>query len=402
MQGGAPRPGVRRVRSVLTPISLALVIALLAAGCARSSPPTSQQRRQIPPPVLALGQPAPASMTSATAVSCADDEHCWAAGFGSGTTAALDATTDGGTTWSTQTVPAAVTVLAAISCFDDLDCLAVGSAGATGAVIATSDGGATWTSEQVPTGAAAVTAVDCTGKRRCVALATDGMTYWSSVTTNGGTTWVRGGDLPAGMTASAELSCPSTLVCLVAGYVPTGPGHGSGAIATTADQGATWGAATLPAGVGLLRGVTCAGTTCLAAGTTSTATTGFVPGTGQLLTSTDGGATWQLTTTSVTSDDAFAASCPNAKTCVVVGTDWKGSTQPIPTAGIVATLDGGTRWRSASLRYVPVGMASLSCPAVDLCIAAGGNVFVHISLPVATPVPRSKAPNGIRAGSRVS
>jgi photosystem II stability/assembly factor-like uncharacterized protein len=279
--------------------------------------------------------------------------------------------------------------------------MAVGSAGATGAVVSTTDGGQTWTLEQDPTGAAAVTSVECTTRHRCLALATDGMTYWTSLSTNGGATWARGGDLPAGMSAVESLTCPSAQLCLVAGYSPTGPGRGSGAIATTTDGGSTWTAAILPAGVGVLRGVTCAGMTCLAAGTSSTATTGFVPSSGQLLTSPDAGATWQPVSGPMAHDDAFAVSCPNAKTCVVVGVDWVGKTQPVPTGSIVATTDGGAQWRPARLRYVPVGLDSVACPAVNRCFAAGNNVLVRIALPVALPAPKHKVVPGTRAGSRV-
>jgi photosystem II stability/assembly factor-like uncharacterized protein len=399
MDSGAPRPRVRRGRSVLAPVAVSLAVALAVAGHPEPIAAASKPKHLAPPPVVAIGQPASVSMNTATAVACADSLHCWAVGFGSGATAAIDATINGGKTWSPQTVPTAVGVLAAVSCFDKRHCMAVGSAAATGAVVATTDGGATWMMAQDPTGAAAVTGVDCTGRRRCVALGTDGMTYWTSVSSNDGATWTRAGNLPSGMTASAGLTCRSALLCLVAGYTPTGPGRAGGAIATTADGGTTWTAASLPTGVGLLRGVTCAGTTCLAAGTSSTATTGFVPGSGQLLTSPDGGTTWQLALGSTTHDDAFAVSCPDAKTCVVVGVNWVGQSQPIPTGSIVATLDGGGLWRSASLRYVPVGLDSVACPVVNRCFAVGGNVLVSISLPVALPAPKH-GPPGTRAGSR--
>lgn len=401
MDGGAPRPRVSRDRSMLAPISVAVALALVA-GCAGTSAAAPKRRHHAPPPIIAVGQPAPPSMYSATGVSCGDALHCSAVGFGSGTAAAIDATTDGGTAWSAQVVPASVSVLAAVSCFDKLDCVAVGSAGAAGAVIATTDGGAIWTSGQDPAGAAAVTAIACTSKRDCVALATDGTTYWSTVTTDGGATWVREGDLPAGTTAPDGFACPSAQLCIAAGYSLTGPGAGSGAIASTADGGATWTAATLPTGVGILRGLSCTAATCLAVGTSSTVTTGFVPGSGQLLTSVDGGATWQLVNAgALTHDDAFAASCPNQKTCVVVGTDWVGTTEPIPTGSIVTTLDAGVQWRSATLHYIPVGMDSVSCPAVNRCVAAGGNVLAHLSLPVALAVPKPKVSPGTRAGSDV-
>jgi photosystem II stability/assembly factor-like uncharacterized protein len=377
-----------------------LTIAFLAAGCQRT--PSTAPKPSKPAVVVADGQPAPSSMYSANGVSCGDVEHCWAVGFATTDAAAIDATTDGGSVWAAQAVPSSVDVLAAVSCSSKLDCLAVGSAGTSGAVIATTDGGATWNLEQDPAGAAAVTAVTCVSKHQCIALATDGMTYWSALSTDGGSIWTRDGDLPAGMTAPHELACPSVSLCLVAGYAPTDPGQGVGAIATTTNEGGTWTAAVLPSGVGILRAIACSSTTCIAAGTASTATTGFVPGSGQLLTSLDGGATWQLAAGSVTtSDDAFAAACPDAKVCVVVGTNWVGKTQPVPTASIVATVDGAAQWLPATLQYIPVGMASVACPAVNECVAAGGNVLAHISLPVAIPTRHHKVAPGSRAGLRV-
>jgi photosystem II stability/assembly factor-like uncharacterized protein len=178
-------------------------------------------------------------------------------------------------------------------------------------------------------------------------------------------------------------------MCLTAGYSPTGPGQAGGAIATTSNDGQTWAAVALPSGVGLLRSVACTSAACVAVGTSATATTGFVPGGGSLLTSGDDGATWQFDNAAVGRDDAFAAACPDQKTCVAVGTAWVGKSPPDPTASIVTTLDGGQQWRPARLRYVPVGLAAVSCPAVNSCFAVGGNVLVRVSLPVKPPLPKS-------------
>jgi len=339
-------------------------------------------------------------MNNVTAVTCVGDELCWAVGSGTGTTAAIDATSDGGKTWKAQVVPTTVTVLASISCSDEHHCMAVGLAGAAGGVVSTADGGATWTLDPDPTGAAAVTAVECPSKRRCMVLATDGMSYWASVSTNNGATWVRAGTLPAGLSAPSEISCPSPLLCLVAGYTPTGPGRGSGLIAGTSDGGATWNTATLPPGVGVLRSVTCSSLTCLAAGTSSTTTTGAVPGSGQLLSSADDGATWQVVGGPLAHDDAFSASCPSTTVCVVAGVDWVGNTNPIPTGSIVASTNGGATWRAATLHYVPVGLDSVVCPAVNRCFAGGGNDLVGIALAVALPVPKPKVVPGTRAGAQ--
>lgn len=395
-----------RVKSDTRPLgSRRLFIWVLAlwgslGGALVAVVPAQGAAKHHPPPVTAVGTPAPLTMNSATGVSCGDRRHCWVVGLAVGATAAIVGTANGGATWNAETAPPSVTALAVVSCVGKLTCLGVGASAAGGAAISTVNGGLTWTVAQNPAGAAAVTAVQCTSKVSCVALATDGASYWSVTTTDLGATWSRGGTLPAGLTA-VGLTCPSPSSCLAAGYSPTGPGQAGGTIATTANAGQTWTAATLPHGVGLLRSIACAGAACLAVGTSSTATTGFVPGGGTLLTSPDGGTTWQMDNAAVGGDDAFAAACPNPKTCIAVGTDWIGKAPPDPTASIVATLDGGLQWRPARLRYVPVGLASVSCPAVNVCVAVGGNVLVRVSLPVTAPAPKRGPSHGQRAGSGV-
>jgi photosystem II stability/assembly factor-like uncharacterized protein len=395
MDRGASRSRLPRVgRALAAPVPLLLFLTLLfALAQSGAAPASGTVRAKAPPPVVASGQPAPGQMNSATAVSCGTATDCWAVGLGNGATAAIDATTDGGTTWHVQRVPSTITVLTGISCFNAKRCMAVGATSSAGAVLVTDDGGGTWSVGQVPTGAVDVTAVDCTTKLSCISVATDGTTDWTSVTDDFGAAWTRGGNLLPGMVANA-LTCPSSTACLVTGYSPVGPGEGGGVIASTADGGSTWTGVALPNGVGVLRSVSCAGSLCLAAGTTSAATTGYVPGNGQLLSSDDGGATWTVATPWTPSDDAYGVACPNTKTCVIVGTSWVGKSQPIPRGGIVSTLNGGTQWRAAKLRYVPVGIAAVTCPIVDNCVAAGGNVLIKISLPVKPPAPKHKVHPG--------
>ncbi len=392
MPSGEPRPRASRFALNLLAVALAVLVALEPAAAAAKA----HRRHHRPPPAAAVGQPAPGSMNSAAAVACGDKLHCWAVGLGAGATAAVDATTDGGGTWRSQTLPTAVTVLAAVSCVGRRSCLAVGAAGATGAVTTTIDGGQSWILAQDPAGAAALTAVNCFSQRRCLAIATDGTTSWSTLTNDQGQTWNREGDLPAGMTAT-QAACATSSLCLVVGFTVTGPGTGVGAVARSVDGGATWSAVTLPSGVGILRDVACTESSCLAAGTPSTATTGFVAAGGLLLSSSDGGVTWQIASAGVAHVDAFGVGCPQAKVCVVVGTDWAASTPPQPSAGIVDTVDGGGSWRRATLKYVPVGLSSIACPTYNRCVGAGGNVLVSISLPVKAPKKPSK-PNS-RAGA---
>jgi photosystem II stability/assembly factor-like uncharacterized protein len=78
---------------------------------------------------------------------------CWAAGSGPG----ILATTDGGTTWTSQ---AAEGELGAVACADSSNCWAVGAeydnnspTGYNAVIDKTTDGGNTWISQQVPSGA---------------------------------------------------------------------------------------------------------------------------------------------------------------------------------------------------------------------------------------------------------
>ncbi len=377
MSSGKPRPPASRTRW-----GLAVALALIAAPVAASSAGAATHHRRPPPPVVAVGQPAPGSLTSATALACADARHCWAVGL-SPTGVAIDATFDGGATWRSEAPPAGLTVLAGVSCPARSNCLAVGAAGDAGAVAVTDDGGRTWGLGQDPSGAIALSALSCPAKDRCLALATDGSAWWAALSVDQGESWTREGDLPAGM-VPASLACPGPTRCIAVGSTPSTPGRAAGAVALSTDGGATWAPVTLPTGVGILRAVACAAATCIAAGTPSTATTGLVAAPGQLVTSANGGASWTIVPRNLP-DDAYGVACPEATVCLVVGTDWVGKDPPRPTGAILATLDGGRSWRAARLRYVPVGVAAVACPVVDRCLAAGGNVLVTVTLPVHPP-----------------
>src|SRR5579872_1142852 len=105
-RGAHPR---RRAGALAILVAVAALAAPVAAGAA------AVRHHRPPPPVVAVGQPAPGTMTGGASVSCGDARHCWAVGLGSGTTAAIDATADGGARWAAQPVPGTVTVLASVS-----------------------------------------------------------------------------------------------------------------------------------------------------------------------------------------------------------------------------------------------------------------------------------------------
>ncbi len=359
--------------------------------------------------VTVWGQPAPAGTGVLEAVSCGDATHCWAVGQSAvnaleATTTStppspvvIDATADGGVTWSAERVTvAAPTDLSAVACPDRKYCMAVGDADhggpILGAVLVTADGGRTWQSVDSPVGSVDLSAVHCLSATDCTVVATDGSAFWSASTVDGGRDWQRTGSLPAGFGGISALSCPSAEQCVTVGYTAAAPGQGTGAVAVTDDGGNTWTAATVPTGVGLLHGISCtADGDCVAVGTKSTTTTDLAPATSQVLRSADGGTTWTLGASPAGLGDAFAVSCPTAGSCAAVGTVWTPTNPPTPIGGVVASGNGGTSWRTATTRYVPVGLIGVDCPLPTACVAAGNDVLARIALPAPKATKATKA-----------
>ena len=203
-----------------------------------------------------------------------------------GDSTVIVATTNGGATWSTQSVVGGYTPeLSGIACPTRMDCLAVGSNGlSNGVVIVTQDGGAHWASATLPTGAIAVQSVLCDGLAECTALVSNGTAVWSARTTDFGQTWSQMGNLPTSFVVDGALSCLPGGACLVPGYTPTSAGHGQGALAVSSDGGQTWASATVPSGTGVLQAAECPTTSlCLAAGSTSTTVSDVSAAKGELL-----------------------------------------------------------------------------------------------------------------------
>jgi photosystem II stability/assembly factor-like uncharacterized protein len=358
-----------------------------------------------------VGQPAPAGAGQLDAVSCATADLCWAVGApgsdpSTGTTSTtapsgagiIAATVNAGRTWVGQPLdlPSAP-VLTGISCPGKKLCMAVGSIGSgtttgTGIVLTTHDGGASWAQAGIPAGAIVVTSVDCVSAADCTAIGDDGTTYWSAHSRDFGRTWQRQGDLPAGLEGPGPLTCVVGASCLVTGFTATTASHGQGAIAISLNAGATWTAATVPAGTGLLQSASCAtATSCLAAGTTSTTVSTVVPAKGVLLVSSDAGQTWTRARDAQPVDDIFGVDCPRPRVCAMVGTNWVGS--PAIGAGAVAqSTNGGTSFTRSQTEYAPLALTALTCPTQQGCIAVGGDTVARITLPKSTPARSPRVP----------
>jgi photosystem II stability/assembly factor-like uncharacterized protein len=366
---------------------LLVVVSAVLSGCASSSLPT---RVGGPPGSSVIGQPAPSGSGTLEAVSCGSPSDCVAVGqAAAGAHTTVESTDDAGLRWRAVDVSVPdPTDLGAIDCANVADCMAVGSSDQDGpisaAVLVTSDGGVRWTAVAGPADAANLSAVDCASATACIVIATDGTNYWSATTDDFGQVWQRGGTLPANVGGISSIACPSAGRCVTVGYGLTAPGQGQGAIDATDDAGATWTPQTVPPGIGLLHGVACPGSTrCIATGTTSTTTTDVAQAAGALVSTTDGGATWDAETAPPGVDDAWSVSCPAVRSCAVVGTVWTPTTPPTPIGGVVTTDDGGTTWHVPTIRYVPVGLTGVDCPTARHCVATGNDVLARLTLPAA-------------------
>jgi hypothetical protein len=399
-------------------VTLGLTVAACtstANGHGSAAPPVLGQPPGTP---AVVGQPAPAGTGQLAAVACAGGGHCWAVGTPGlltpvatpasadpGTTATtattstttttpatpatvVDATVDGGRAWVAQ--PLALSpapALTGISCPTVQLCMAVGLSGsaAEGIVLTTHRAGSVWGQVTTPAGATVITSVECVSAVDCTVIASDGTAYWSAHSADFGHTWQRGGTLPAGLQDAGALSCVVGGPCLVTGFTPTTAGHGQGAIVVSADRGATWTAANVPAGTGLLQGAVCATvTSCLAAGTTSTTVSAVVPAKGAILTSQDGGQTWDASPFTSSIDDVFGIDCPSPRICAMVGTKWVG--RPSVGTGVVAqSHDSGLSFTASTTAYTPLPLTAVACSSPRACVAVGGNTVARLMLNPARP-----------------
>jgi hypothetical protein len=383
---------------------VAPMVALVAIGTVAACSSDSSGTRTVGPttaPSSTLGpwhgsltaSPLPAPVHTLRAVTCPTARRCWAVGSTLATAsspagAALVATTDGGATWTAETVPPTVSYLSAVACASTRSCTAVGQVGLTGAgpgaVLTTANGGATWVLQTVPAGTTDVTAVDCRTGGRCTALGV----VAGRVTTlmpSSPSIWGAGGALPPVASAATGLSCIDGGSCWATASQSVDVDHVVGVIAATSDGGTTWTLQHVPAGTGALQGIDCTSsamrrtrTSCTAVGTTSTVLGGGRVGQGVVLSSANGGASWVPVPLGSTSADLLGVSCA-AGPCAAVGTTVASASQ----AG-VAILTGaivgfGPLWRRTSVAHVALPLTAVSCVSLSACVMVGESVTAHLS-----------------------
>ena len=248
--------------------------------------------------------------------------------------------------WAQESVPPGVDLFYGVDCAGALDCVAVGQSPTGAAIVASSDGGTSWVTESPPAGAYVLSAVYCTpGAQDCDAVGyTTPPTGQANgvvvTTTDGGENWSMA-SLPAGTAPLYAISCWLGVVDCEA----SGGGSGQAAVLATTDR-TTWAPQPVPAGATALRSIACpASGDCFAAGY-------FLSGsyTGAIFATTNGGTSWSVEQVPADVSQLAGISCTSATNCEAAGTSTSGA------SSVIAT-DDGTSWADQA---VPPGTGALS------------------------------------------
>ena len=279
--------------------------------------------------------------------------------------------TDGGTTWGQQVNPPINPPFhsqyysqyppTAISCATTNSCVAI----ALGRIEATTDGGASWVSQTKPLDSDSTYALSCPTATACFGAGTGII-----ATTNGGTAWTDQ-ILPSGVNGLNAIACPTSTVCFAVGQTQlVAPFTNLPVIATTSDGGASWTSRSVPAGVEGFQSISCpTPTSCMAVGWHYNSVTHNEDSVSDV--TTDGGTTW----TSQPLPPNFGVG-PNALSCATVSVCVLGgvfTNTPNFLAGFATTSIGGSHWTIETAPGVLTTPQSISCPSTTLCVAVGPN-----------------------------
>jgi hypothetical protein len=260
-------------------------------------------------------------------------------------------------TWD-ETVPTALSDSGSLSCSPDASvssgaiCFATG--GSSGPFVST-DGGQTWTAETVTGADDSADDISCAGDTLCLAATSGGAVANSADASSlASATWSAPLSLVAGVNEIAlnDESCPSTTLCIATdsrGRILTSTDFAEGASswhATLADTDAD----------GYFSPPVCRGTSLCVA----------VDGGGNVLTSTDptgGGTTWS-TPVNIDTTGLQNVVCPSTSLCIALDSAGDVLTSTDPSGG-------DTDWSAPANIDTDDsdGVALLACPSAGLCIA---------------------------------
>lgn len=208
-----------------------------------------------------------ADLSCATASSCVVVSSDPAGQTGA---AAAYATADRGSTWTESELPSDF-VPGALQCASPSTCVTVGfrqspngsPTAPPGVALFTSDAGSTWTTSSLPPTPGAITRLTCASPSDCMAsfFAKPGSST-VLVSSDAGKSWTQAESSPHAFVAG--LSCPTASECWASGMqLPNGSGQpvqvmkSGGIVSSTPDGGDAWRDAELPGGIGAVVDISC-------------------------------------------------------------------------------------------------------------------------------------------------
>ena len=301
---------MRRSASTLITLAVAGLLAIVATACGT---PKKAGVNGVPDAGTGIGQPSPFLSANLSTISCGSGNLCAAGGApfeGGAATPILAYSHTSGAKWSpARSTSGAGATITSTACAATR-CVAVGIIDALPLLlsISTSSPSRTWTSTAQPS-AGTLVAVGCAGTSTCLGLARTSAGGLETVRSTRGP-WSSLGSPPTDLASPVTMECVSTRVCTAVGTSATG----TPVVMVTRSGGTTWslaeiskkatvilgascridgvcwvvgrkGAATLlvrssrpdtpflkvvpPDGLGSVNDVSCAGTTCVLAGASS-------------------------------------------------------------------------------------------------------------------------------------
>jgi len=297
--------------------------------------------------------PEPGWLTCPTAATCYVEGDNSTSPSGPADMNSFYVSTDGAQTWSVLPVPGGVTFTSGLSCASATDCAAGGLYyGHQPVYVTTASGGHSWTVSPLPAGVGQILNLDCVTATTCRGLASPSGQAMSLgvvlpvrdmhfVVTSGSGRRFTVVPFPRG-TSIQSLTCPTASHCVAVGWHSNfgpphyGPDVDHGVLLTSDDGGLTWQQRTWPKGYGPgpLPEVTCADAS-------HCAMIGFIERSGTMR------------------DQYGYTSGPDAIQYTV----------------IAFSADGGTTWTASTLpRTIPYPMIdALTCPTARTCYAAGSD-----------------------------
>jgi photosystem II stability/assembly factor-like uncharacterized protein len=298
--------------------------------------------------------------------------------------AEVEVTNDGGANWTALTITTTpIDYFGAPSCPTTTTCMVEGDVSGSSAseMFTTTDGGQSWSSQPSPGQGNHL--LSCATSTHCVSLESQvgpgghGVQYVSSVTSDGGATWAS--SFVPGTFRAYALQCVTASVCIATGQAPKGyeitnpqDAHGIAAAIYSTDGGATWTPAEGLGGGDVIGALSCADAShCMVID----ASDGADPNT-TVLTSSDGGQTWSADPTPgfVPSLTLTHVSCPTPTDCWLTGTTSPVTNSPASAHGVIlSTTDGGQTFESEQvpsyqgtmLQYV----GPVACSTASSCLA---------------------------------